>query len=267
MQNLHFDASTHKRYWISAYSNLKIPMPTLEEQNKIVERLDKIQALIEENKKQIDLCNELKKCKFREMFGTNKKNEKHWNKLKLEEVTEKITDGKHGGCEKKENSGYYFIGATEIRNFKINYENATQITKEDFVKDYNRCDLKIGDLVIVNTGATIGKTAIADNHLTEKTLLQKSVAMIRTKKEKLIPTFLQYCYVCNEELYNQGQGCARVNLLLSQIKNTEIILPPTNLQKEFEDYVMKVNFLISNYENELNKLSELYNGLMNKYFN
>ena len=37
IQKIKFDSSTHKRYWISQYSKLEIPLPPLEIQKEIVE--------------------------------------------------------------------------------------------------------------------------------------------------------------------------------------------------------------------------------------
>ena len=114
-------------------------LPTIEEQRVIVDKLNKVQEIIDTRENQIELLDELIKSQFVKMFGNIK--DSKWKKVKLENITEKITDGKHGGCQSEENSGYYFIGATEIYNDKINYENSNQITKKDFEKDYTRCDL------------------------------------------------------------------------------------------------------------------------------
>ena len=48
------------------------------------------------------------------------------------------------------------------------------------------------------------------------------------------PLYLKYCYEANPDLYNKGNGCARINLLLSQIKETMIPVPPIELQNKFE---------------------------------
>ena len=40
MQNIDFPFTEHKRYWISEYSRIEIPLPPLAEQEEIVARLD-----------------------------------------------------------------------------------------------------------------------------------------------------------------------------------------------------------------------------------
>ena len=231
----------------------------IQNQKRIVEHLDKISNLIELRKKQVNKCDNLIKSQFVEMFG-NMKNS-IYNKKILSEVTLKITDGKHGGCESDPNSGYYFIGATEVFNNKIDYDNAKQITKKDFDIDYKRCDLKLDDFVIVNTGATIGKSAIVSDERCTKTLLQKSVALIRTDSSKILPIYIKYLYDNEQSLYNQGQGCARVNLLLSQIKNTSVPVPPIELQNKFAQIVEQIDkqkFVSAKILEIIGKLSNLW---------
>ena len=47
MQTIKLNHVTHKRYWISEYSNIKIPLPPLAEQNKIVARLDALSEKVQ----------------------------------------------------------------------------------------------------------------------------------------------------------------------------------------------------------------------------
>lgn len=252
----------------SGIKSININLPELKIQDKIIKELDLINEAIENRKNTINDINKLIESKFISLFGNLLKNEKRWNIKTLNELCLKITDGKHGGCKTKKDSGYFFIGATEINNKKINYDGANQITEEDFKKDYSRCDLMIGDLLIVNTGATIGKTAIAtDENYTCKTLLQKSVALLRPNKEEILPEFLQYCYICNETLYNKGQGCARKNLLISQIKDTKIFVPPLSIQKEFVLLVEQLEKQIKMCESDIHDLEYLLETKMYEYFN
>jgi type I restriction enzyme S subunit len=117
----------------------------------------------------------------------------------------KITDGKHGGCKSEVGTERYFVGAREIYDDDVHYELAPEINIEEFEKDYKRCNVEIGDFLIVNTGATIGKSAIACDKRTEHTLLQKSVALLKVKKDVLNPIFLKWCYRVNTKMYNGGK--------------------------------------------------------------
>ena len=47
MQYIKFSSSTHKRYWISEYARIKIPLPPLEIQKEIVTVLDGYQKVLD----------------------------------------------------------------------------------------------------------------------------------------------------------------------------------------------------------------------------
>ena len=170
-----------------------IPVFDVQEQAEIVSVLDRVSMQISNRHEQLELFEQLVKSRFIELFGTVTENPYGFPMATLKEVCHKITDGKHGGCEQEADSGYYYVGAREIYDDCIHYDTAPQITYADFAKDYKRCNIERGDMVIVNTGATIGKTAIATSPLTERTLLQKSVALLKVKTEIISAEFLRHC--------------------------------------------------------------------------
>ncbi|MCI8867948.1 MAG: hypothetical protein HFE61_07380 [Anaerotignum sp.] len=59
MQIIKFDASTHKRYWIQQYSKIKVKIPPIPEQERIVARIEELFSRLDNS------VNELKKAKER----------------------------------------------------------------------------------------------------------------------------------------------------------------------------------------------------------
>ena len=221
--------------------NALIRIPEMCKQIEIASKITKVDELIGFHKQQLNVLDTLIKSRFIEMFGTLSCNEHHYPMCALKDACRKITDGKHGGCEQEYNSGYYYVGAREIYDGEIHYDTAPQIVRGDFEKDYRRCNLEQGDFVLVNTGATIGKSAIAKHPLTERTLLQKSVAMFKVKTELISAVFLKCCYDANPEMYTVKSASAQPNLLLSRINSTQIYLPPIELQRQFAAFVEQVD--------------------------
>ena len=256
----------HKRQWISTTSEKTHVFPPMDKQISIVKQLDLISDTIAKYTNQIENLDNLVKARFIELFGTVRENPYKYPTATLKEVCYKITDGKHGGCEQEENSGYYYIGAREIYDGKIHYDTAPQIKYSDFSKDYRRCNIEQGDMVIVNTGATIGKSAIASSSLTERTLLQKSVALIKVKPNIISVEFLRYCYMANPSMYMVESASAQQNLLLSKINTTVIYLPPIGLQQKFADFVHQVDKSREVVKKSLEKTQQLYDSLMQEYF-
>lgn len=253
---------------VNDLKNLKIKITDLDTQIKIVNVLNKSQELIIKKRKQVQELDKLVKSRFVEMFGNPVTNPKGWKFDKLENITYKITDGKHGDCQNEENSGYYFISAKDINNRKIYTDNARQITKSDFEETNKRTMLQVDDIVIVNTGATIGKTAIVKQEDVSKNLtFQKSVAIVTVNKNLLISDFLeQHIIFDRERIYANASGSAQKNWLLSQMRSYKVIIPPLELQNQFADFVKQVDKLKFEMEKSLKELEDNFNSLMKKAF-
>lgn len=260
--------ATQKALNNEGLSKIKILLPNLNLQYKTIDILDKAKNLIDKRKLQLEYLDELVKSQFIEMFGDPVINPKGWKCDELKNVTLKITDGKHGDCENEENSGYYFISAKDINHRKIYTENSRQITKKDFDETNKRTMLQSGDIVIVNTGATIGKTAIATTEDVSKNLtFQKSVAIVTVASDKLLSEFLeQYIIFDRDRIYNNASGSAQKNWLLSQMRSYKIILPPVELQTKFVNFVREVDKLKFEMEKSLKQLEDNFNSLMQRAF-
>lgn len=248
--------------------SIAIPLPPLPEQKQIVAILQEADALRRKKKEILEKSNRLASALFLEMFGDPVRNEMRWPKVFLGNVTDLITDGKHGDCTNKENSGYYFISAKDIHDGIIDYSNARQILQKDFEEVHRRTNLMPGDLVIVNTGATIGKMAIAtEDFRTQKTTFQKSVAVVKVKLDYLNIFYLKFLFGLSlKDLVKSSSGSAQQNLLLSQMRKIPLILPPLPLQNDFAKKVEAIEDTTKQIESSLQKMEKLYDSLLQKAF-
>ncbi len=248
--------------------NLKIPLPPLPIQQKIAEVLDTADRIRRRNQQILEKYDQLAQSVFLEMFGDPVKNEKGWEVKSLDDLTNLITDGKHGNCTDKVGSGYFFISAKDIFNDQINYLGVREIPKDEFEEVDRRTNLQPGDLVMVNTGATIGKMAIASNKPeTRRTTFQKSVAIIKVKQEQLSTTYLKYLFGLRLDSYSsKGSGSAVKNLLLSEMRRFNIMVPPLDLQNQFSSIIEKIEQQKQQAKTELDKSEELFQSLMQGAF-
>ncbi|MBR7631490.1 restriction endonuclease subunit S [Aeromonas popoffii] len=151
-----------------------------------------------------------------------------WAWCYLQEITFLITDGKHGDCNNLDNSGFYFLSAKNIQNGKLVYDNARQIVESEFAEIHQRTDLEAGDICMVNTGATVGKMAMAQDHIyTRKTTFQKSVAVIKVASNYISNRYVAL-FLESEipNLLKLSGGSAINNLLLGDLKRKLLPLPP-----------------------------------------
>jgi len=264
------NGATFKEISKSIVSKIKIPLPfsdgkpNLKEQERIVKILEKAEKLKERGKKAKYLLDEYLKSVFYEMFL---KDEGRLEIKKLVEVTQKITDGKHGDCEDLEQSGYYFISAKDIINGKISYENARQIKKEGYSEVNKRVNLELNDILITNSG-TIGRIAIVDNKdKVNRTTFQKSVAVIKLNKDLLTPTFVRYFLeTTKERLMRTSSGSSQKNLLLKDIRNIQIPIPSISYQHKFAKIVEQIEKMKENMGKTNKDSEELFDSLIQKSF-
>jgi type I restriction enzyme S subunit len=257
-----------KRVPTDFLKSLEIPLPPLDEQKRIAAILDKADAIRRKRQQAINLADDFLRSVFLDMFGDPLVNPKKWSVETLGKLTTKITDGKHGDCEDESDSGYYFISAKDVNHGIINYKNTRQINKKEFDEVHRRTDLKSGDIVMVNTGATIGRVAIVrDDERNQRTTFQKSVAIIKLDKKQLNPTFLKFIFLLRiKDFASVGSGSAIKNLLLSKMREFPILVPPLELQKDFEKIVLKMEQSSINKEECTVSKLELFNSLSQKAF-
>ena len=247
-------------------SRYEVSETSMENQMEICERLDRLYGIIKMRQQELQKLDELIKARFVELFGTLDNPTRDFDRQVLKDLCNKITDGKHGGCTTEEGTERYFVGAREIYDDMIHYDTAPEIKVDEFEKDYKRCNIEKGDFLIVNTGATIGKSSIAVDDRTEHTLLQKSVALLKVKPELLDSVFLKWCYRVNTKMYMVESASAQPNLLLSKINATVIYVPPIDMQKEFRLFAEQVDKSKVAVQAALEETQLMFDSLMQEYF-
>jgi len=187
--------------------------------------------------------------------------------VKLEYICHLITDGKHGDCNNQEKSGYYFLSAKDVNNGKLNYTNARQITKEDFLQTHKRTQLEPLDILLSNSG-TIGRMAIAKkNELTYKTTFQKSVAILKPNQDRVNFQWLYYYLLCKiEQLANMAGGTAQKNLLLRDLREFKIDLSSLPTQQKIAGILSAYDDLIENNTRRIEILEEMARMLYQEWF-
>ena len=187
-----------------------------------------------------------------------------WKWVRLGEISLLITDGKHGDSVNQNNSGYFFLSAKDIQNGELIYTNARQITEKDFHETHRRTNLEPGDICIVNTGATVGKLAIApDNPKTYMTTFQKSVAVVKLVKNLVSNIYIKFFLLFDvPKLMATSWGSAINNLLLSDMKKESIPLPPFAEQKEIVIQVEKHLKTVAELEKQITEREQLSKQLM-----
>lgn len=190
-----------------------------------------------------------------------------WSSDTLGNLCNMITDGKHGDCINEEGSGYFFISAKDVNNGRVNYENARQITESDFQETHRRTDLQPGDILLTNSG-TIGRLAIAsDDDKTVRTTLQKSVAVLKPKKDIILSSYLYYSLSSvTNQLVSTAGGAAQKNLLLGDLRRFSIETPSLSIQREIASILSTYDDLIENNRRRMALLEDAARQVYQEWF-
>lgn len=187
--------------------------------------------------------------------------------MPLSALTHLITDGKHGDCVDQLDSSYYFISAKDVRDGKINYKEARQITRADFEDTHRRTKLEPNDILITNSG-TIGRMAIVqDSELTRRTTFQKSVAIIKPNKRFIEPKFLYYTFLAQVGyLVELSGGTAQKNLLLGDLRHFKVRVPHINAQQKIAAILSAYDDLIENNKRRIALLEKMAEEIYREWF-
>ncbi len=257
----HSKGATQKAINNEGISKIKIPIPPLETQKKIVEALDKAQDLIDARKEQIRLMDELVKSRFVEMFGDPIHPIDY---IKMDEVAilERGRFSPRPRNDPKYYNGLYpFIQTGDIANCNHRLSEYKQTLNEQGIRVSKL--FKKGTIVMAIVGATIGATAI----LQIQVYAPDSVIGITVKTEKCEPVFLEtLLQFWKPELQRRAPESARANINLSILNEIPIIRADINEQIVFSKFVKQIDKSKSEMKKRLDEFITTHQALMQQYF-
>ena len=240
-----------------------IPLPSVEEQEKIVEKLDKVSELIEKRKTQLEKLDLLIKSRFIEMFGGV-----HDSKIYPYKAVKELTDVVSGGTPSRDISEYWeegtipWVKTTELQN-NIVTEVEEYITEQGLSNSSAKI-VPSGTVLIAMYGQ--GKTRGMTAYLGIEACTNQACACI-LPSAKINQTFLwQFFILSYDNLRDMAKGGNQPNLNGNMIKNYPILCPPRELQKQFAAFVEQVDKSKFEIQKSLEKLEILKKSLMQQYF-
>ena len=226
---------------LSALRNMKIAVPPLDEQQKIVANLSAFDDLIENNQKQINLLEEAAQRLYKEWF-VDLRFPGHETTSVVDGVPEGWHKGKisdfvptsSGGTPSRTHPEYYSNGTnlwvkTQELNDGFIFDTEEKIT-DDAIKNSSAKIIPQGSILMAMYGATIGKIGIAATELT----CNQACCVFNLSKIKYATSYL-YCWLKdNRDFFvSQGKGAAQPNLSQAMIKNFDVLIPTADILTTF----------------------------------
>lgn len=263
--------------------NIMIPLPPINEQQRIVNiieslfaKLDRAKELIENTLAQFEQNKMaiLHKAFTGELTAKWRKENNidlsSWQDYQLKDICEKITDGTHNSPINTDLGDYMYITAKNIKEEGIDLSKITYVSSDIHEKIYARCNVEFGDVLYIKDGATTGIATI--NTIKEQFSLLSSVAVLKPKKNKLLAKYLVYKLNSNEVrnmMINNMSGVAITRLTLTKIKRAKMKFPTIEEQQEIVNILDKLLAKynkIKNLEQQLEKIELLKKAILAKAF-
>ncbi|MCL1790603.1 MAG: restriction endonuclease subunit S [Peptococcaceae bacterium] len=266
MGTIKTDTQLHKRYWISKYANIEIPLPPLPVQQKIADILNRASALIEKRKAQIDKLDLLVKSRFVEMFGDPVTNPMGWERGTVRNI---VAEVKYGTSNPANDGGQY----PYLRMNNITYSGQLDMTDLKYINmpdsQLEKYAVRKGDVLFnrTNSKELVGKTCVFDSN--EKMIIAGYIIRVRTNN-RAIPVYLSAVLNSDYGKLTLRAMCKTIigqaNINAQELQDIEILIPPLPLQHRFADYVRATDKSKFAMQRGLDKLELLYKSLMQKCF-
>ena len=233
LQIIQFDHSTHKRYWIQSYSKIKVLIPTLDEQSRIVARieelfseLDKAVDTLKTTKEQLEVY---RQAVLKEIFDSVSTTSVH-----IKDVCLDIKVGiviKPTQYYVSENGVPAFRNANVRRGY-INDTDWVMISKEGHQQNC-RSEVHTNDVLISRSGANLGMASVVPARYNGYNAIDVVIAV--PDMSKVIPEFLaQYTNspMGRAIVKKNERGAAQGHLNVSAYANLPIGVPDLQEQEK-----------------------------------
>ena len=250
LQIIQFDHSTHKRYWIQSYSKIKVLIPPLDEQSRIVAR---IEELFSELDKAVDTLKTTKEQLevYRQAVMKDAFQEKE-SIIHLGDAIEKPRYGTSKKCDypcTANSTAVLRIPNIDTKNGRV---DSSDLKYAEFnEKELEQLSLKNGDILIIRSNGSIslvGSSAIIRKCDTDKTYAGYLMRLRILNKEKLLPQYLLY-YFSSPDARRYIESVAKSTSGVNNINSQEIsklCVPLSSIEKQ-EKTVAEIEMKLSVY--------------------
>ena len=253
---------------------IKIEVPSLSEQEQIVDILDKLQKVIEMRNTELSALDDLIKARFVEMFGSPFDTTK-WTVKELKDVSESMVDGSNVNPDYYEAKGeVLFLRIQNVWRNEFRLDDSVYITQEINQKYYYDTSLRTGDLLITKIGryytkdSSLGRVSVyrGEDDCANYSNNIMRVRLNNSMNSEFVNALLNLDDYQSFIKRTSKGGTDKRALSKSLIGSYPIIIPPTALQDEFVSFVEQVDKSKVAVQKSLDETQQLFDSLMQWYF-
>lgn len=251
----------------TTFLNLDIPLPPLEEQKKIVEKLDllfgKIDKAIELHQKNIDEADIFMASILNDVF---EELEEKYEKKQLNEIIKIIG----GGTPSKANKEYWENGTIKwvtVRDMNVDIIKETEFLITELGLKNSSSNIIPKNGIVIATRVGLGKVCYLEDNIAINQDLKGLIP-----NENLLNVRYLFNYFKNIEKFiiSSGTGATVKGVKLDFIKELKISLPPLETQQKVVSYLDEISLKMENIKQiqkeKMQSLKELKASILDKAF-
>ena len=242
-------------------SQIKIPLPPLDIQQKIVSEIEVLEAKEKNAKEEVNYFIQTKNEIIEKLFSQNKYTE-------ISHIA-KVLGGKRipkGLSFSPNKTEYPYLRVSDFKNGTIDFRNLKYID-EDVFKQISNYTISKEDIYISIAG-TIGLVGLIPEKLDGKSLTENAAKIVINTKDLISKEFLYYCLI-SENLQKQIEDNTRAvgvpKLALKRIETLKIPLPPLSEQEKIVSEIKKIEAKIKVLETEIAEIPKQKETILKKY--
>lgn len=257
---------------VADLKKIKIKVPDLSEQSRVVDILNRLNQVIEDRQQELQKLDDLTKARFVEMFGNPVNNEKGFVKAPMGDYMTLLTDFSSNGSYKTLDSGVTMYDepnyAWMVRTTDLESGDMTSIKYIDENAYELLAKSKIyGGEIIMNKIGSAGKIYLMPQ-IDMPASLGRNAFMFRYD-DRINVKFLYHLLTSEygqREIQQYVRGAVTKTITKNDARAVLIMVPPIELQNEFEAFVKQVDKSKVEVQKALDETQKLFDSLMQQYF-
>ncbi len=263
--------STHQTIYMPTVARFQVLLPPVKEQQRIVEILDKADALRAKRRAALAQLDTLTQSIFLDMFGDPATNPKGWPEETrfgdVAEIVSGVTKGRRLNGQKAREIPYVAVVIVQDRALDLSTLKSIEATEAEI----DRYGLRKDDLLLTEGGDSdkLGRGTLWNDELPE-CIHQNHIFRVRLKTNRLHPLFLNWLVGSRRgknyflRSAKQTTGIASINM--TQLRGFPLLVPPIELQRSFAARAADVSRVKGDAAASMAEMETLFTSLQHRAF-
>ena len=241
MQIIQFDHSTHKRYWIQQYSKIKVKIPPIPEQERIICKIEELFSKLDASVAELKTAKEKLKVYRQAVLEESIPYDSFGA---ISQYIESMGQGWSPKCANKnsiDDDVWAVIKTTAVQHGYFDYTENKILPYN--LEPRNQHEISVGDILITRAGPRSRCGVCCLVRKTKQRLLNcDKVYQIKPNRDKILPEYMEYVlnspgFLLEINHCKTGGNDSGVNLTQSRFLTIKIPVPSLYIQKKIVEQI------------------------------